>query len=235
MEDTSSVEKQDISSTYSSKDSSTADLSVQIPAVTSVEIPANVLLCVEEQGLRVNSQGIVSFPESSPAHPRQWPVTRKLYDTAVIILLEFFMTVVSNSGSNLSTQVSTEVGASPELTIFCLTTVYLLGQATGGLMFPPITETFGGKFIYVFSSAVYTAMCLVLGLAPPTIAGIVITRYVQGLLSAMPTVVATGSIENMWDARDRVWVISVWAVGGVLGLAIGPLYAVYLSASNMGW
>jgi len=58
---------------------------------------------------------------------------------------------------------------------------------------------------------------------------------VQGVLSAMPTVVATGSIENMWGSRDRVWVVSVWAVGGVLGLAIGPVYAVYVSASNMGW
>jgi MFS family permease len=170
----------------------------------------------------------------SPAHPRQWPLQRKIYDTAIICLLEFLTTVVSNSGSDVSREAGPEIGLSREMAIFCLTTLYLLGQAFGGLLLPPVCEAFGGKLIYAGSSAGFTAMCLMIGLAPST-ATVVVGRFVSGALSAMPTVVACGSIENMWDTQDRIWAIDIWAIAGFLGMAIGPVYAVYVSESNMGW
>lgn len=77
-------------------------------------------------------------------------------------------------------------------------------------------------------------MCLMIGLAP-SVATVAVGRFVSGALSAMPTVVATGSIENMWDSRGRVLAIDVWAIAGFLGMAIGPVYATYVSESNMDW
>lgn len=38
------------------------------------------------------------------------------------------------------------------MAIFCFVTVYLLGQALGGLVFPPIAECFGGRIIYMLST-----------------------------------------------------------------------------------
>lgn len=182
----------------------------------------------------MNTSGTVDFAKSSPAHPRQWPLKRKVYDTAIICLLEFLTTVISNSGSDVSREAGPELGLSREMAIFCLTTLYLLGQAFGGLLLPPVCEAFGGKMIYVGSSAGFTAMCLMTGLAP-SVPTVVVGRFVSGALSAMPTVVAAGSIENMWNSRDRVLAIDVWAIAGFLGMAVGPVYATYISASERGW
>lgn len=194
----------------------------------------HVLGALQAEGLTVDNGGAVTFAVSSPAHPRQWPPQRKIYDTAVICLLEFLTTVISNSGSDVSREAGPEIGLSREMAIFCLITLYLLGQAFGGLLLTPVCEAFGGKLIYVGSSAGFTAMCLMIGVAP-SIGTVVVGRFVSGALSAMPTVVACGSIENMWDTQDRIWAVDIWAIAGFLGMAIGPVYAVYVSESNMGW
>jgi hypothetical protein len=196
--------------------------------------PPHVLEALRNEGLTLDNGGSVKFTALSPAHPRQWPRRRKIYDTAVICLLEFLTTVISNSGSDVSREAGPEIGLFRQMAIFCLTTLYLLGQAFGGLLLPPVCEAFGGKLIYVGSSAGFTAMCLMIGLAP-SIGTVVAGRFVSGALSAMPTVVACGSIENMWDTQDRIWAIDIWAIAGFLGMALGPVYAVYVSESKMGW
>lgn len=196
-----------------------------------VHIPLEVVRLLEETGLAVDALGIVALPPDSTTHPRQWHVHRKVYDTAIICLLEFITTVISNSGSPIGQQVSHDVGISQELALFILTSTYLIGQGLGGLFFPPISEVFGGRTIYVVSSAIYAAMCLMIGLAP-SIATIVVGRFVTGVLSAMPTVAATGSIENLWDSRGRIWAISTWSFVGSFALALGPVYATYVSSAD---
>jgi len=197
-------------------------------------IAPHVLQAIKDEGLAIDRSGSITFAPSSPAHPRRWPLRRKIYDTSIICLLEFLTTVISNSGSDVASSAALELGLSREITLFYFTTLYLLGQGFGGLLLPPICEAFGGKFIYVGSAAGFTAMCLMTGLAP-SVATVVVGRLISGALSAMPTVVATGSIENMWDSRGRVLAIDVWAIAGFLGMAVGPVYATYVSESDMGW
>lgn len=197
-------------------------------------IPESMLKALSEEHLTVNEKGLVTFAYGSPAHPRQWGLRRKLYDSAIICLLEFVTTVISNAGSNIAAEAGAELGLSQDVSLFCLSTLYLLGQAFGGLIFPPVTEVFGSKSIYVVSTALYAAMCLMIGLAP-SVATVVTGRLFSGMLSAMPTCVAIGSMENMWDSRARIWAISMWAVAGIFAMAVGPLYAVYVSASSLGW
>jgi MFS family permease len=72
------------------------------------------------------------------------------------------------------------------------------------------------------------------GLAP-SLATVITGRLFSGMLSAMPTCVATGSVENIWDSRARIWGIASWAAAGVFAMAIGPLYAVFVSDSRLGW
>jgi len=197
-------------------------------------IPSNVLQRLEREGLAVDHSGVVTFSLLSSSHPRQWHLRRKIFDMSVIFLLEFLTTAVSNSGSNASTYAYKELGISRELAVFCLSTVYLLGQAVGGLTLPPFTEAFGGKLIYVASSIVYAAMCLMIGIAP-SVATVTVGRLVQGLMSAMPTVVAIGSIEDMWSSEHRIWVVDAFAIAGFFGMALGPVFAVYVAESTLGW
>lgn len=41
-------------------------------------------------GLERDPNGVISWAPGSPLHPRHWPIGRKVYDTALIILLELY-------------------------------------------------------------------------------------------------------------------------------------------------
>jgi hypothetical protein len=198
------------------------------------KIPDSVFKVLANEHLTINDNGLVTFVPSSPTHPREWSQRRKLYDSAIISLLEFVTTVISNVGSNVAKPAAAHMGVSLDVAMFCLATLYMLGQALGGLIFPPTTEVFGSKSIYVSSTALYAVLCLMIGFAPH-LSTIIIGRFLCGMLSAMPTCVAIGSLENIWDSRARICAISVWAAAGIFAMAVGPMFAVFVSESSLGW
>lgn len=197
-------------------------------------IPRKVADALQAKGLDVDNEGIVRFAKDSITHPRRWPLLRKVYDSAIICFLEFFMTLVSNTGSSIAPVAANELGISREVALFCFTTVYLIGQALGGLIFPPIAESFGGRTIYLTSTFGFAVFSVMIA-AWPSLPVIVLGRAITGMLSAMPAVVAAGSIENMWNMTSRTFVIHVWISGAVVGLSLGPPIATFVSHSSFGW
>jgi MFS family permease len=62
-----------------------------------------------------------------------------------------------------------------------------------------------------------------------------IGRFFCGFLSAIPTVVGSGSIEDLWDVRQRIWAIDIWIKGSIVGIALGPTVGVYIGTSSLHW
>ncbi|TKA72980.1 hypothetical protein B0A55_05301 [Friedmanniomyces simplex] len=199
-----------------------------------IDIPRRVSDALDARGFNVSSEGLVTWQAGSRSHPRNWSLLRKSYDSGLICFLEFWMTLISNTGSATSEAAQDELGISRELGVFCFVTVYLLGQALGGLVLPPMAESFGGRTIYVVTTLLFGVCCLVIALVP-TLPAIVVGRAISGALSAMPAVVAAGSLENMFDAKGRIYLIHIWISGAVLGLALAPPVATYISASSLRW
>lgn len=110
---------------------------------------------------------------------------------------------------------------------------YLLGQGIGAIIFPPYSEVFGRKKLYVVSTALYSIACAIVA-SVHSLAGVVIGRFLSGFLSAIPTTVVIGSIEDMFNSKDRVWMLCCWAVVSNLGLIVGPIMATFVMA-NLGW
>ena len=67
-----------------------------------------------------------------------------------------------------------------------------------------------------------------------SIAAVFVGRFITGFLSAIPSIVVVGSIEDLFDAKARVWFISVWLIVANFGLVVGPIFAAYVSAL-IGW
>lgn len=200
-----------------------------------VEIPQCVFDALGERGFDVNEHGVVSFAPGSRSHPRSWPLYRKVFDSALICFLEFFMTALSNTGTTVAEHAHNSFGVTRVQALVCFTTVYLIGQAFGGLIFPPIAESFGHRTIYVTTTFAFAVGCLVTAAGHHSLAAVLIGRGVSGLVSAIPATVAAGSLENMWDEKARITLIHTWISSAVLGLACGPPLATYLSTSTLGW
>jgi hypothetical protein len=53
-------------------------------------------------------------------------------------------------------------------------------------------------------------------------------------MSAVPSIIVSGSIEDMYDVNQRVWLMYAWACATTGGLLLGPVYGSYISAA-IGW
>ena len=109
----------------------------------------------------------------------------------------------------------------------------MFGLSIGSLLFPPFSETLGRKHIFTTSTLLYGIFCVIAAISD--LRAVYIGRFFSGMLSAAPCVVAAGSIEDMWDSKDRIWVIFAWEVMGILGLAVGPIIGIYITTSSLGW
>lgn len=103
----------------------------------------------------------------------------------------------------------------------------------GTLVFPPLSESFGRKHLYVVSSILSAVCCVITGVID-SLAAVIVGRFMAGVLSGVPFTVVGGSIEDMWGIRPRVWVIFLWAVVCNVGMSIGPITGTYITAV-LGW
>ncbi|KAM0251905.1 hypothetical protein ACHAQJ_007967 [Trichoderma viride] len=184
-------------------------------------------------GLTLSSDGFVRWGKNNPDHPRNWSFARKAYDTSLIIFLDFFTTATSTMGAPAGEYSKDEFGLSSTLATFIFVSLYLFGQGLGGIVFPPYSECFGRKRLYVISTALYSVFCVVVGISP-SLAGVIVGRFTTGFLSAVPTIVVAGSIEDLWDFHARVWLMFAWAMVANMGLVVGPIVSSYMSLS-LGW
>jgi MFS family permease len=107
---------------------------------------------------------------------------------------------------------------------------YQFGQAFGGVVFPPYSESFGRKSVYLVSSLLYCVSCAVVGIVP-SVAAAVVGRFISGIMSAVPSVVVSGSVEDLYNMKHRVWLMFLWACATTMGLLLGPIYGSYISTT----
>lgn len=102
-------------------------------------------------------------------------------------------------------------------------------------MIPPLSELVGRRIPYLVSCAAFSAFCLLIACAPSPIIAY-IGRFVTGFASAVPSVVIAGSVEDLFNTKQRVWILILWNAGTTAGLCFGPIYAAYIMASlNWRW
>ena len=68
----------------------------------------------------------------------------------------------------------------------------------------------------------------------PSLAIVIVARFISGIFSAIPTIVVAGSIEDMFNMKARVWMIFTWVLIGNVAVCVGPIYSTYVTA-EIGW
>ncbi|KAF3388495.1 hypothetical protein F1880_004284 [Penicillium rolfsii] len=196
---------------------------------------------LDTYGLEYTPDGqCIRWSVSNRKHPRNWPAARKIFDTSLIIFLDLsvnsanekatYRTCVSTAGSTAADHARDEFGLNKTSAVFVFVSLSLFGQMIGGMIFPAWSEAFGRKKLYIGSTGLYSIFCLI-SATSPSLAGVAIGRFFAGFLSAMPAVVVASSIEDMYNTKDRIWLIFMWAVVANMGLAFGPIMSIYIIAS----
>ncbi|KAF4541717.1 Major facilitator superfamily [Lasiodiplodia theobromae] len=145
---------------------------------------------------------------------------------------------MSTVGSAVADQARPEYGYGKTLGYFSFTSAFLLGEGVGGIFLPPVSESFGRKFVYIAAPLICSVFCVIVAAVPPQLNGsvalLIFARFVAGMVSSVPATVAPGSLEDMFDEEQRIWTVSAWTTASNVGVLFGPIYGSYVTA-YLGW
>jgi len=185
------------------------------------------------RGVHVDRNNRICWDEDAKRHPRNWGFGAKAYTAALISWLEMYMTAISSSGTATADAAREEYGISRTMSYFAFMTMYLVGQTIGGIFCSPISEVFGRRTIYILAATLFCITSAIVA-AVPSVIGVYFGRFFQGVAAAIPATVAFGNFDDMYNAEHRIWVVYIYTILGMLGLALGPIYSTYIT-SSIGW
>lgn len=125
-----------------------------------------------------------------------------------------------------------DLGASTEL-ITAGISLFVLGFATGPLLWAPLSEIYGRQVMFFISFCGFTAFNA--GCAGANnLATLLVLRFFAGAFGSSPFTNAGGVIADIFPASERGLAMGIFALAPSMGPTIGPFCSGFL-AENEGW
>jgi len=114
--------------------------------------------------------------------------------------------------------------------------MYLVGYVLGPLLFGPLSETYGRKWILISTFILFTVFTLAAALAP-NFAALLIFRLLTGVSAASPNVVVPGIYADIYnDPVTRGRAMAIFMGGTCVGPIIAPVISGFIApALNWRW
>ncbi|KAK7999537.1 hypothetical protein PG990_012137 [Apiospora arundinis] len=175
----------------------------------------------------LNAQGQVDFAPGDVENPHNWSTARRWYCTCTAVLLVVNATLASSGPSGCFPSISEEFNVSEEAAGLTIT-LFLLGYCAGPLLFAPLSEFYGRRWIFYITFLLYLAFNFLCAFAP-NFGSLLVGRFLTGTFVSAPLSNGPGVLADLWDPVERgtPWRRSL-AWFGVLGPAMGPVIAGFL-------
>ncbi|KAJ9668644.1 hypothetical protein H2201_001286 [Coniosporium apollinis] len=184
--------------------------------------------------LPAQEEYVVEFSgHDDPMHAQNWPLREKL---AVAAMLGY-TTLVAAFGSSIFSAATQTVA-----TVFGVSTIvgtlgvslYVLGFATGPLLWAPGSELYGRKkplVIAMFGFSIFS-----IGVAVgKDIQTVLLCRFFSGFFGACPLTVVAAVFSDMFDNRTRGIAITLFSMTVFSGPLLAPFIGGFIVMSDLGW
>src|SRR2546423_156274 len=175
---------------------------------------------------------LVEFIPHDPRNPMLFSTWKKWSITLMVAFATLAVAFVSSAYSAAIPQVIAEFHCSTEVATLG-TSLFVLGFATGPLLWAPMSELYGRQILFFGTYAVLTAFNA--GAAgSQNIETLLILRFFAGAFGSSPLTNAGGVIADMFPANQRGLGMSVFAAAPFLGPALGPIVGGFVG-ETVGW
>ncbi|KAI9678145.1 MAG: hypothetical protein M1817_006089 [Caeruleum heppii] len=184
--------------------------------------------------LPARDEYVVDFDgEHDPYHAQNWPLKKKIA-TAVML---GFTTLVSAFASSIFSSATMVVGrvfgVSSEVSLLGLS-LYVLGFATGPILWAPLSELKGRRLPLVISMFGFTLFQFAVATAKD-LQTVLLCRFFGGLFGACPLAVVAAVFSDMFDNRTRGLAITVFSMTVFAGPLLAPSIGGFIVESYLGW
>ena len=150
------------------------------------------------------------------------------------MLTVFNSTTGSSLGAGLGPQIREEWNITSDSLITLIISIYLIGYVVGPLIWGPLSEHFGRKWVMIIAFVVFTIFTLGCALAP-NYPALIVFRLFCGLTAAAPITVVGGTCADMYsDAEGRGRAMAVFMGVTTFGPTFGPIVSGFASPA-LGW
>lgn len=174
----------------------------------------------------IGDNGYIDFRPGDIENPRNWSLLRRWYITLVSVFLAMNGNVASSITSGTTQSITEEFHIS-EVAAKLTTTLFLLGFCAGPLIFAPLSEFYGRRWIFYMTFLIYFAFTF-LTAWPPNFGGLLVGRFLAGTFVAASLATAPGVLVDLWDPIERGNAMAIFSGASWVGPALGPVISGFL-------
>lgn len=182
----------------------------------------------------VDEKNLVCIKKDSKSHPCSWNLAKKLSTTVIYGVLTMNATFAATSLTPAVEQLAEEFHVGREVGVLAAS-IFFIGNIVGPIIFAPLSELLGRRFsilLPVFICGIF----LVLTANVTSMWAVLVLRFVAGVFGSAPLVNCGGAMADMWEPKERVGALVLWAVFIVAGSCTGPIVGAALTiTSDYGW
>jgi DHA1 family multidrug resistance protein-like MFS transporter len=174
----------------------------------------------------LNENGFLDFAPGDIENPKNWSAARHWYITVVAVLLVVNATFASSSPSGCLVSISRHFHVSEEAAGLVIT-LFLLGYCAGPLIFAPLSEFYGRRWVFYITFTSYLAFNFLCAFAP-SFGALLVGRFLTGTFASAPLSNSPGVLADIWDPIERGNAMAVFSMMTFVGPALGPVVSGFL-------
>ncbi|EHY53332.1 hypothetical protein HRR83_003541 [Exophiala dermatitidis] len=178
----------------------------------------------------LNENGHVDFFPGDLENPKEWSTVRRGYCTVIAVLLVVNATFASSSPSGALVGIARHFDVSEEAAGLVIT-LFLLGYCAGPLIFAPLSEFYGRRWVFYTTFTAYVAFNFLCAFAP-NFASLLIGRLLTGTFASAPLTNAPGVLADLWGPVERGNAMAVFSMMTFVGPALGPVVSGFLELTK---
>lgn len=178
----------------------------------------------------VNEQGQIDFSPDDIENPHNWSASRRWYVTFASVMLVVNATFASSSPSGCFPSIAEEFGVSEEAAGLTIT-LFLLGYCAGPLVFAPLSEFYGRRWVFYSTFIAYVAFNFLCAFAP-NFGSLLVGRFLTGTFVSAPLSNAPGVLADLWGPVERGNAMAAFSCMVWVGPALGPVVAGFLQLTK---
>jgi MFS transporter, DHA1 family, multidrug resistance protein len=182
--------------------------------------------------VHLNKDGHVDFSPGDIENPKEWSTARRYYITVVAIFLVVNATFASSSPSGCLEGIAQEFKVS-RVAAGLVITIFLLGYCAGPLIFAPLSEFYGRRWVFYITFTGYLAFNFLCAFAP-NFGSLLVGRLLTGTFASAPLTNAPGVLADIWGPIERANAMALFSMMTFVGPALGPVISGFLQLT-VGW
>ncbi|KAI5304958.1 hypothetical protein KEM56_005622, partial [Ascosphaera pollenicola] len=177
---------------------------------------------------------VVEFdgPED-PLHPQNWPFSKKFITSAILCWTTINTSFSSSIFSAGEDRMAAHFGVSQEVITLGIT-LFVLGFATGPVLWAPLSELKGRKLPLVIG--MFGFMCFQFAVATAKdLQTLMISRFFSGFFGGAPLAVVAAVFSDMYNNDFRGLAITFFSMAVFCGPMAAPFIGGFIVESYLGW